>query len=382
MTYKIGNISVDDLVKQFGTPIYVYDANHIRSQYTKLDEAFGSIDHRIHYAMKANENPTILNILKDLGSGIDAVSPYEIDRALNQGFKNDDIVFTPSCASINEIKYALHNNINIHIGAVEYFSMLGELLRGKSIGLRLNPGVEIGGNQKIATSHADSKFGIPIIYLNKVKEYEKQFGFSVNSLHIHTGSNVKNVNDLKKSINNLFEYIHNFENIKYLDIGSGLKIKYQETDDEIDIEEYGKYIKQKLKESGKEIEIKIEPGKFLVGNSGYLLTSVNIVKNGYNKKFVGVNSGFHHLIRPMYYGAYHEIINISNLNGELQKYDVVGQLCEEDTFAKDRMINFVSQGDILVFKSAGAYSYSMAMEYNLRKKPVEILVDGDKVQLI
>jgi diaminopimelate decarboxylase len=382
MKYKIGETPVKDIIKEFGTPLYIYDANHIVQQYQKLSKAFDRINHRIHYAMKANENPAILNILKELGAGIDAVSPYEIDRALNLGFDSKDIVFTPSCAPIGEIKYALLNKINVHIGAIEYFPMLGSFLKGRNIGLRLNPNVEIEGNQKIATAHSDSKFGIPIIYLDKIKEYEKQYGFSVNSLHIHTGSNVKNVNDLKTSIINLFKYIHIFNNIEYLDIGSGLKIKYQDTDNEIDINEYGIYIKQKLNEINKNIEIKIEPGKFLVGNAGYLLASVNIVKQGYNKQFVGVNSGFNHLIRPMYYDAYHEIINISNPTGNLKQYDIVGQLCEEDTFAKDRDINEVKQGDILMFKSAGAYSYSMSMDYNLRKKPKEVLVVDDKVVLI
>ncbi len=188
--------------------------------------------------------------------------------------------------------------------------------------------------------------------------------------------------NLKRSIEKLFEYIHLFDEIEYLDIGSGLKIKYHEADKEIDLIEYTEFIENKLKELGKDIQIKIEPGKYLVGNAGYLVTAVNIVKNGYNKQFVGVNSGFHHLIRPMYYDAYHEIVNISNLNGELKKYDVVGQLCEEDTFARDRMINSVSLGDILIFKSAGAYAYSMAMDYNLRKKPQEILIDNGKVNLI
>ena len=382
MAYKIGNVLVDDLVKEFGTPIYVYDANHIRLQYNKLTTAFARINHRIHYAMKANENPEILNILKDLGSGIDAVSPYEIDRALNLGFKDKDIVFTPSCASIKELEYALHNNINIHIGAIEYFPMLGDSLKGKKIGLRLNPGVEIDGNQKIATAHTDSKFGIPVIFLDKVMEFQKKYGFIINSLHIHTGSDVNNMGNLKRSIEKLFEYIHLFDEIEYLDIGSGLKIKYNEADKEIDLIEYTEFIENKLKELGKDIQIKIEPGKYLVGNAGYLVTSVNIVKNGYNKQFVGVNSGFHHLIRPMYYDAYHEIVNISNLNGELKKYDVVGQLCEEDTFARDRMINSVSLGDTIIFKSAGAYAYTMAMEYNLRKKPQEILIDNGKVKLI
>ena len=370
------------IVAEFGSPLYVYDADSVRIQYVKLENTFKKINHRIHYAMKANENEALLYVLKDLGSGIDAVSPYEIDRALNIGFKPNDIVFTPSCTSVNEIVYGLELGVNVNIGAIEYFSMLGEKLKGKKIGLRLNPAIKIDGNQKIATGHSDSKFGIPIKYLNKVLEYKEKYGFDVIGLHIHTGSNVNNVKDLNKSVDSLFEHMALFDNIEYIDIGSGLKIKYRDEDLEIDIDQYAKYIEEKVYKSGRDIEIKIEPGKYLVGNAGYLLTSVNIVKQGYEKMFVGVNSGFSHLIRPMYYDAYHEIVNISNPTGNKKKYDVVGQLCEEDTFAKDRELNEVRVGDIILIKSSGAYGFSMAMDYNLRKKPKEVMVDNGNAFLV
>ncbi|HHH52773.1 MAG TPA: diaminopimelate decarboxylase, partial [Bacteroidetes bacterium] len=179
------------------------------------------------------------------------------------------------------------------------------------------------------------------------------------------------------SVDKLFEYSKLFPALKYLDIGSGLKIKYKETDKEIDIIKYANHIKNKLENNDLKLKIIIEPGKYLVGNAGYLVTSVNIVKRGFEKTFVGLNSGFNHLIRPMYYDAYHEIINISNPNGPKEKYDIVGQLCEEDTFAYDRMLNKVSIGDFIVIKSAGAYARSMAMNYNLRDKPKEVLfIDG------
>jgi len=373
---------MNDIIAEFGSPLYVYDAEKIRIKYNKLAETFKRLKHRIHYAMKANENTAVLHIIKDLGGGIDAVSPYEIDRALNIGFKVDDIVFTPSCTSVKEIEYALELGVNVNIGATEYLPMLGKKLRGKNIGLRLNPAIKIEGNPKIATGHSDSKFGIPVKYLDKVLEYGKKYGFDVTGLHIHTGSNVKNVKDLNKSVGHLFEYMELFENIEYIDIGSGLKIKYRDEDKEIDIDQYAKYIEGKVQKSGRDIEIKIEPGKYLVGNAGYLLTSVNIVKQGYEKIFVGVNSGFNHLIRPMYYDAYHEIVNISNPVGSIKKYDVVGQLCEEDTFAKSRKLNEVRVGDTLLIKSAGAYGFSMAMDYNLRKKPKEVMIDNGNAFLI
>ncbi|HEB61726.1 MAG TPA: diaminopimelate decarboxylase [Bacteroidetes bacterium] len=376
------NIPFKQIVDKFGTPLYVYHGEHIEKQYGKLKNAFENIDSRIHYAMKANENIEILKIIKNLGGGIDAVSANEVDRALGVGFKPEDIVFTPSCASVNEIVYALDKKVNVHIGAIEYFPLLGNKLKGKKVGLRINPGVSIGGNQKIATSHSDSKFGIPVIFLEKVKEYQKEFGFVVNSLHVHAGSNISNVEDLKNSIDNFFKYTTIFTDLEYLDVGSGLKIKYKEDDKEIDLKSYAAHIKSKLEEYKLDLKIKIEPGKFLVGNSGYLVTTVNIIKQGYKKTFAGLNSGFNHLIRPMYYEAYHEIVNISNPGGKLKKYDIVGQLCEEDTFAYDRMLNELRIGDIVIIKSAGAYAASMAMDYNLRAKPKEIQFKNGKLYLM
>ncbi len=379
---EINGISVKDIIKEHGSPLYLYDAEYIRRQYKKLTEEFSEFKHRIHYAMKANENPAILYIIKDLGGGIDAVSPYEIDRALNLGFQQSDIVFTPSCTSVNELVYGIEVGVNVHIGAVEYFPLLGDRLKDKCIGLRLNPSIDIKGNKKIATAHSNSKFGIPLRDLNKVKKYQDKYGFKVKGLHIHTGSNVKDVDDLNKSVAVLFDVVSQFEGVEYIDIGSGLKIKYRTGDGEIDLEKYAAHIKSKLYSLNKDIEIKIEPGKFLVGNAGYLFTSVNIVKKGYEKTFVGVDSGFNHLIRPMYYDAYHEIENVSNPGGEIEVYDVVGQLCEEDTFARDRQLNKVRVGDVLMIKSAGAYGFSMAMDYNLRKKPKELLIDRGNIMLI
>jgi len=373
-------VEIEALVREYGSPLFVYDAGHIRRQYKRLTQAFEGIPFDIHYAMKANENPAILKIIKDLGGGIDAVSPGEIDRALNLGFDKTDIVFTPSCPDVEELKYAFSKGVRVHIGAAEYFPLLGTFLKNKKTGLRVNPAIGIGGNQKIATAHIDSKFGMPVNDLQKVKEYQSLYGFEVEAIHIHTGSNVNNIGDLKKTVDHLFEIAGQFDNLRYLDAGSGLKIKYRDTDKETDVEEYAAYIKSKVKEYGKNIRILLEPGKYLVGNAGILVTTVNIVKKGYKKLFAGVNSGFHHLIRPMYYDAYHEIINISNPGGEKKTYDVVGQLCEEDTFAYDRELNEVRRGDILIIKSAGAYAYSMSMNYNLRPKPKEILIDGDKIK--
>jgi diaminopimelate decarboxylase len=380
--FLIGPFSALSLAERFGTPTFIYDSARIKRQYEKIKNAFCGLDHRIHYASKANESREILRYLKDLGAGVDTVSPNEVKRALQLGYQLSDIIFTPSCPSISELQWALDEGIRIHFGGLEYLEILGEQLNGVEIGIRINPALAIEGNQKISTAHAHSKFGVPLDQMDRLKELVKKYNIQLKTLHIHSGSDVKNWKDLARSFDVLLALLGEFESVNTLDIGSGLKVKYYESDNQIDLAAYADYINKGLKKVNRPIQIIIEPGKFLVAESGYLLTQVNIVKQGYSTRFVGVNSGFHHLIRPMYYDAYHHIINISNMNDEVLLYDVVGQLCEEDTFARNIPLSKVRRGDYLVFENAGAYAYAMAMTYNLRERPSEVLIEGDIATLI
>jgi diaminopimelate decarboxylase len=380
--FLIGPFSALSLAERFGTPTFIYDSARIKRQYEKIKNAFCGLDHRIHYASKANESREILRYLKDLGAGVDTVSPNEVKRALQLGYQLSDIIFTPSCPSISELQWALDEGIRIHFGGLEYLEILGEQLNGVEIGIRINPALAIEGNQKISTAHAHSKFGVPLDQMDRLKELVKKYNIQLKTLHIHSGSDVKNWKDLARSFDVLLALLGEFESVNTLDIGSGLKVKYYESDNQIDLAAYADYINKGLKKVNRPIQIIIEPGKFLVAESGYLLTQVNIVKKGYSTRFVGVNSGFHHLIRPMYYDAYHHIINISNMNDEVLLYDVVGQLCEEDTFARNIPLSKVRRGDYLVFENAGAYAYAMAMTYNLRERPSEVLIEGDIATLI
>jgi len=370
-----------NLVKEYSSPLYVYDAEIIRNQYHKLQDAFSGFSHKIHYAMKANENPEILQIIKHLGGGIDAVSPNEIERALKIGFKKEKIIFTPSCPDLDELRFAFDQGIHVHVGATEYLPFILKNYPNTNIGLRINPGNSIEGNQKIATAHNNSKFGVPVNQIDQILDFVAQ-GLQIDSLHLHTGSDVKSWQDLARSVDAIFDFSKNFSNLKYIDLGSGFKVKYHKNDPDIDLKSYAEYIENKLKTIPNSIDIKFEPGKFLVSEAGVLLVKTNVVKQGFSKKFIGVNSGFHHLIRPMYYDAYHEIVNLSNPTGTIEKYDVVGQLCEEDTFAYDRDLHQVRTGDILAILNAGAYGYSLSSDYNLRDKPIEILIDKDNIQRI
>ena len=369
---------LQQIAHKFGTPIYVYDAAIIRNQIKKLQATFQQVNLDIHYAMKANENEALLQIIKEQGIGIDAVSPNEIRRALSLGFKPQQILFTPSCPSEEELHFAFKQGVRIHLGALEYLDFALQNYPDYPVGLRINPANRIGGNQKIATAHPDSKFGIPVSRMDEVQSYINK-GLHVNALHLHTGSDVKHWQDLARSFDTLLDAASKFHHLEYLDIGSGFKVQYQDADASIDLDAFANHIQQKLQKLSHIPKIKIEPGKFIVSESGIFLVNVNLVKKGFAKTFVGVNSGFHHLIRPMYYDAYHEIVNISQPDAPKQTYDVVGQLCEEDTFAYDRPLNKVNKGDILMIKNAGAYGYSMVSQYNLRELPKQVLLDENSI---
>ena len=361
-----------EIAQKAGTPVFVYNEENIKKKYKQLKEHFSGFKAEIHYAMKANENPAILAIIKNLGGGIDAVSPNEIHRALKAGFTPAQIVFTPSFPDEKEIDFAIEKGVNIHVGDTYLLDYFLHKHPHFAIGLRFNPETQLEGNQKIATAHTGSKFGIPLTELPYIHELIKK-GLKINTLHIHTGSDVKCWTDMVPSVEVLFQLLPNFPDVTKLDLGSGFKVKYNSKSPQIDLQAYAGFIADKIKKLDRQISIIFEPGKYLVSEAGYFLVKVNGVKQGYDKKFVGVNSGFHHFIRPMYYEAYHEIVNLSNQNGHKEKYDIVGQLCEEDTFAYDREISKVKKGDILVFKNAGAYAFSMSSEYNLRDKPKEFL---------
>ena len=362
------------IAKEEGTPLYVYQPDIISVKLNELKQAFKNLSFDIHYAMKANENISLLTHIKSMGIGVDTVSPNEIKRALSVGFHPEQIIFTPSCPSFEELAFAFKNKVHTNIGAIEYFDFILKNYPQLSIGLRINPANVIEGNQKVATAHQDSKFGIPITKLDVILSYIQK-GLKVDTLHIHTGSDVNSWKDLARSVDKIFDLAKYFNNLKYLNLGSGFKVKYQHSDLEVDLKSYAQYIEKKCLAFDKRIRLKFEPGKFLVSEAGVFIVKANMVKQGFEKKFVGVNSGFHHLIRPMYYGAFHDIINISNTDGPVEKYDIVGQLCEEDTFAYNRLVNQVRIGDYLMFLNAGAYGYSMIMShYNLRPQPKEFIL--------
>ena len=376
-----------DVSKKYGLPVYVYDKNKIISQYSKLRNAFINIDNlHINYAAKALSNINILNIMKDIGCGIDAVSIQEVELALYVGFKTDQIFYTPSGVELSEIKKAFKLGVQINIDNISALKKITENLSNVKLGIRVNPNVRAGGNSKISVGDSESKFGLNTSEIQEAKKIISENNISVNGLHIHTGSDIEDINSFLKACDFVFEQAKGFDELEFLDFGSGFKVKYFENDSETDVIELGKrlgdkFLKFNTKRKNK-VRMHIEPGKFLVSECGYFLTKVNYVNNRTNKNFIHVNSGLNHFVRPMFYGSKHAIENISSNSEEIKNYSVVGYICETDTFSENVKLKKTQEGDILCFKNAGAYCFSMSSNYNSRFKPPEVLVSNNEIKLI
>ena len=372
---------------QFGTPLYVYDADNITAQYQKLTAAFAKTDTKFFYACKALTNINILKHIKNIGCNVDCSSINEVKLALYAGFEPERVLYTSNGIHFSEIAEAKELGIHINIDSLSNLEKFGAAYgHSYPVGIRLRPNIMAGGNIKISTGHDKSKFGIPVTQLNTILELVKKYNLHIKNLHIHTGSDIKDVDVFVKGIEVLFDIIPYFNELESVDLGGGFKVPYKKGDAETDMP----LLAQKVHEAfanhpnpnGKPLQVWFEPGKFMVSACGYLLTEVNVLKQSGDITFAGVNSGFNHLIRPMFYDAYHRIENISNPTGEEKHYAITGNICETDTFAWDRKLNEIREGDLLVFYNAGAYGFEMSSNFNSRYKPAEVMVTNGQMQLI
>lgn len=385
--YQIQGVDLLGLTEEFGTPLYVYDAQKIESQYQRLVNAFGSDITKVKFACKSLTNISILKLLRSFGSELDCVSIHEIQLGLMAGFRPKQILYTPNCVSFDEVKEAVEIGVMINLDNLSILEKFGtEYGNSIPVCLRLNPHIMAGGNKKISTGHADSKFGISIYQLNQILEVVERLNIRVTGLHMHTGSDILDADVFLRAANILYDTATHFKDLDFIDFGSGFKVAYKEGDITTNIEDLGAKLRASFdsfcERYGKKLEMWFEPGKFLVSESGFFLVKTNVVKSTPATVFAGVDSGMNHLVRPMMYDSYHQILNISNPQGDQKVYTVVGYICETDTFGLDRQMNEVSEGDILVFKNAGAYSFSMASNYNSRLRPAEVLVHQGNAHLI
>ncbi|GAA5032070.1 diaminopimelate decarboxylase [Marivirga lumbricoides] len=376
-----------ELAQKYGTPLYVYDADKIAQQITRLNNAFSGINLKLKYATKALSNISVLKWVRKNGAGLDVVSIQEAYLGLKAGFEPKEILYTPNGVSIDEIIEAVDLGLTINIDNISILEQFGHRYKDTvPVCIRLNPHIMAGGNNKISTGHIDSKFGISILQMRHLLRVIESNNINVIGLHIHSGSDILDSEAFLRGAEIIFEAAEDFPDLKFIDFGSGFKVAYKPGDVTTDIEELGKELTARFKEfcktQGKELELWFEPGKFLVSEAGYFLSKVNVIKTTPATVFVGLDTGMNHLMRPMMYDAYHSIENISNPSSTHRVYTVVGYICETDTFGTDRKLSEVREGDIIAIKNAGAYGFSMASNYNSRYRPAEVLVQGEKDYLI
>lgn len=375
------------IANEFGSPVYVYDSSKIISQYDRLSDAFKKVKRlKLNYAVKALSNIAILKLMNSLGAGLDTVSVQEVELGLKAGVKPSNIVFTPNGVSLEEIEEVSALGVQINIDNLSILEQFGTKHPNVPVCIRMNPHVMAGGNSKISVGHIDSKFGISIHQIPHILRIVENTRMHINGIHMHTGSDILDIEVFLRACEILFETAMNFKNLDFIDFGSGFKVPYKLGDIETNIEEFGSKMTKRFntfcKEYGKELTLGFEPGKFLVSEAGYFLAKVNVIKQTTSTVFAGIDSGFNHFIRPMFYNSHHEIINISNPKGRERFYSVVGYICETDTFATNRRISEINEGDTIAFKNAGAYCFSMSSNYNSRYRPAEVLWHEGKAHLI
>lgn len=387
MNKKMNNSNLLKIAEQFGSPVYVYDADKIKAQYKRLTKAFDKVEHlKLNYACKALSNISVLKLFNAMGSGLDTVSIQEVKLGLKAGFDPQKIIFTPNGVSLEEIEEVSKLGVQINIDNLSILEQFGTKHPNVPVCIRINPHVMAGGNTNISVGHIDSKFGISIHQTPLLLRIVENTNMTINGIHMHTGSDILDIDVFLYASEILFETAKQFKNLDFIDFGSGFKVPYSEGDIETNIEELGEKLTERFntfcEAYGKPLTLAFEPGKYLVSESGIFLAKVNVVKQTTSTVFAQIDSGFNHLIRPMLYGSQHVINNISNPKGRERFYSVVGYICETDTFANNRRIAEISEGDILGFKNAGAYCYSMASNYNSRYRPAEVLWYKDEAHLI
>ena len=381
------NADLLSIAQEAKGPVYVYDAEKIKSQYQRLTKAFSGVNQlRLHYATKALSNISVLKYIQRLGAGLDTVSIQEVELGLAAGFDPSKIIYTPNGVSLQEIEQVAQKGVQINIDNLSILEQFGSKYPEIPVCIRINPHVMAGGNSNISVGHIDSKFGISIHQIPHLLRITENTKMRINGIHMHTGSDILDIDVFLHATEILFDTAKNFKNLEFIDFGSGFKVPYKFGDIETNIEELGEKLSLKFnafcEAYGKELTLAFEPGKFLVSEAGYFLTKVNVVKQTTSTVFAQVDSGFNHLIRPMLYGSHHEITNISNPEGRERFYSVVGYICETDTFGSNRKISEISEGDILAFKNAGAYCQTMASNYNSRFRPAEVLWVNNQAHLI
>jgi diaminopimelate decarboxylase len=386
-TFTMQGVSLTALAQQYGTPLYVYDAEKIVGQVSKMKKAFQGVDLTLKFAAKSLTNISILKLIRSTGTLLDVVSIQEALIGMQAGYAPHEIMYTPNCVPFQEIEEAIALGLTINIDNLPFLERFGQrYAQTHPCCVRINPHIRAGGNEKIQVGHKDSKFGISVAQTDEIVALVEKYQIRLNGLHMHTGSDIKEADAFLKGADVLFRTARRFKDLEFIDFGGGFKVSYREDEPEIDLPTLGaqmtKAFQEFCLEYGRPLQMWFEPGKYLVSEAGILLAQATVVKQTPTAQFIGLDTGLNHLIRPMMYNAYHQIVNLSNPGGPSKNYHVVGYICETDTFAWDRPLAETQEGDILAILNAGAYGFSMSSNYNSRFRPAEVLIYQGKAYLV
>jgi len=367
----------DDLIEiaADGCDKIVYNKQSIIDSIKKLKK-ISSID-RLFYAMKANYNPSILNLIYENGIGFECVSPGEVKHLIKSipGIDLNRIIFTPNFAPKSDYIFAIENNLNLTIDNIFPFEEWPDLFIDRDVFVRVDPGIGAGHHEHVVTGGNFSKFGIPISDIARVNEYSKKYNINIKGLHSHNGSGIKDISSWINTANILLEIANKFPSIKIINLGGGIPIKEKLNEDNFDFNKFQDSL-NKIKKDFLDYEMWLEPGRYIVGESGVILSHVTQTKKKQKHFYIGLGIGMNVLIRPPLYDAYHEIINLTKYK-EKNKIiaSIVGPICESgDKLGKDRNLPYTNEGDVMLIANAGAYVRSMSSNYNLRDMPKELLL--------
>lgn len=384
--YKMQGKKLLDICNGVDSPSYIYDMNYILAKYQRLKGYFSVDKLQLFYAMKANYNPHMLRVMREYGFCLDTVSPAEVLLGLKLGFDKKKILFTGNNMTDDQMDVVHSQGVLFVIDSLSRLDQYGKSYPGSNVALRINPDVVAGENFKVQTAGDLSKFGILMSDVPKAIAISREYNLRIIGLHEHTGSGISDTDKVMESLNNLISLAkpEDFPDLEFIDFGGGFKVPYSPDDHEIDYVEFGRRTTELIKDLcslyKRDLSLYFEPGKYLVADSGCLILQVNTIKNNKGRLIVGTDAGFPQLMRPVLYGAYHHIVNISNPQGSPQKYDVYGNICESsDCFAFEREIPQIRVGDYLAIMNAGGYCRSMASEYNLRPFPSEYLLYNEEL---
>ncbi len=388
----IGNHSSIDLANRYGTPLYVYDAEIIRRQIERVKRAFAALPFRPFYAMKANGSLAILDLVRRNGFGCDCVSPGEMYIARQAGFTPEEIWFTCSNVSDQDLRAIGDPRIVVNVNSLSEVDRILKLDLPNPIALRINPDVGAGQHVDVVTAGGGVKFGIDLPEIRDAHMIVEDSGRKVVGLHAHIGSGIDDYGPLLESARRLLELATDFANLRWINFGGGLSVPYRPEDDDFPIDDYGRELTRVADRllRARDLTAILEPGRYIVAQSGVLLSRVTAKRISGGLWWLGCDTGFNHLARPSKYGAYHHIVNASRRSEAKEEYVVAGNLCESgDVFTRDadgnvipRQLDWTEVDDLIAFCDVGAYGFSMASHYNARLLPPEVLLDGESVQLI